>query len=66
MSKFTEWLARSGPNNALRSGKHPKPGSEIRLVEFDGKPISSARRLEIQVAVLNAIEPARRTVPPAT
>ena len=37
----------------------------FRLVEFDGTPISSARRLEIQVAVLNAMEPARRTVPPA-
>ncbi len=36
----------------------------FRLVEFDGTPISSARRLEIQVAVLNAMEPARRTVPP--
>jgi len=36
----------------------------FRLVEFDGSPISSARRLEIQVAVLNAMEPARRTVPP--
>jgi [protein-PII] uridylyltransferase len=37
----------------------------FRLVEFDGTPISSARRLEIQVAVLNAIEPARRSAPPA-
>ncbi len=37
----------------------------FRLVEFDGAPISSARRLEIQVAVLNAIEPARRTRPPS-
>lgn len=37
----------------------------FRLVEFDGSAISSARRLEIQVAVLNAMEPARRTVPPA-
>jgi UTP:GlnB (protein PII) uridylyltransferase len=37
----------------------------FRLVEFDGTPISSARRLEIQVAILNALEPARRTVPPA-
>jgi UTP:GlnB (protein PII) uridylyltransferase len=36
----------------------------FRLVEFDGTPINSARRLEIQVAVLNAIEPARRSVPP--
>lgn len=34
------------------------------VVEFDGSPIRSARRLEIQVAVLNAIEPARRTQPP--
>jgi UTP:GlnB (protein PII) uridylyltransferase len=38
----------------------------FRLVEFDGTPISSARRLEIQVAVLTAMEPARRTVPPAS
>ncbi|HEX7671794.1 MAG TPA: hypothetical protein VF395_19505 [Polyangiaceae bacterium] len=36
----------------------------FRLVEFDGTPISSARRLEIQVAVLSAIEPARRSGPP--
>ena len=36
----------------------------FRLVEFDGTPISSARRLEIQVAVLSAIEPARRSVLP--
>lgn len=36
----------------------------FRVVEFDGAPISSARRLEIQVAILNAIEPARRSVPP--
>ena len=36
----------------------------FHLVEFDGTPISSARRLEIQVAVLSAIEPARRSVPP--
>jgi [protein-PII] uridylyltransferase len=36
----------------------------FRLVEFDGTAISSGRRLEIQVAVLNAMEPARRTVPP--
>ena len=36
----------------------------FRLVEFDGSAISSGRRLEIQVAVLNAMEPARRTVPP--
>jgi UTP:GlnB (protein PII) uridylyltransferase len=36
----------------------------FRLLEFDGTPIDSARRLEIQVAVLNAIEPARRTSPP--
>jgi UTP:GlnB (protein PII) uridylyltransferase len=36
----------------------------FRLVEFDGTPISSARRLEIQVAILSAIEPARRSVPP--
>jgi [protein-PII] uridylyltransferase len=37
----------------------------FRIVELDGTPISSGRRLEIQVAVLNAIEPARRTLPPA-
>jgi UTP:GlnB (protein PII) uridylyltransferase len=36
----------------------------FRLVEFDGALISSARRLEIQVAILNAMEPARRTLPP--
>src|ERR1041385_2683865 len=36
----------------------------FRLFEFDGSPISSARRLEIQVAVLNAMEPASRSVPP--
>jgi len=36
----------------------------FRLLEFDGSPIDSARRLEIQVAVLNAIEPARRSAPP--
>jgi [protein-PII] uridylyltransferase len=36
----------------------------FRLVEFDGSPITSARRLEIQVAVLTAIEPARRSAPP--
>jgi [protein-PII] uridylyltransferase len=34
------------------------------IVEFDGAPISAGRRLEIQVAVLSAIEPARRTGPP--
>jgi [protein-PII] uridylyltransferase len=36
------------------------------VVEFDGSPITPARRLEIQVAVLNAVEPARRaqSVPP--
>lgn len=34
------------------------------IVEFDGAPISPGRRLEIQVAVLSAIEPARRTGPP--
>ncbi|HEX4334806.1 MAG TPA: hypothetical protein VH062_02765 [Polyangiaceae bacterium] len=38
----------------------------FRLVEFDGTAISSGRRLEIQVAVLNAMEPARRTHPPAS
>jgi UTP:GlnB (protein PII) uridylyltransferase len=37
----------------------------FRLVEFDGSPINSARRLDIQVAVLNAIEPARRSAPPS-
>jgi [protein-PII] uridylyltransferase len=30
------------------------------VVELDGSPIGDARRLEIQVAVLSAIEPARR------
>jgi [protein-PII] uridylyltransferase len=38
----------------------------FRLVELDGSPISAAHRLEIQVAVLNAIEPARRSVPPTS
>ncbi len=37
----------------------------FRVVEFDGTPISSARRLEIQVAILSAIEPARRSVLPS-
>jgi UTP:GlnB (protein PII) uridylyltransferase len=36
----------------------------FRLVELDGSPINSSHRLEIQVAVLNAIEPARRSSPP--
>jgi len=36
----------------------------FRLVELDGSAISAAHRLEIQVAVLSAIESARRTVPP--
>ncbi len=36
----------------------------FRLVELDGAPIDSSHRLEIQVAVLNAIEPARRSTPP--
>jgi [protein-PII] uridylyltransferase len=36
----------------------------FRVFEFDGSPIDAARRLEIQVAVLNAMEPASRTVPP--
>lgn len=31
------------------------------VVELDGSPISPARRLDIQVAVLNAVEPARRS-----
>jgi [protein-PII] uridylyltransferase len=30
------------------------------IVEFDGSPINETRRLEIQVAVLGAVEPARR------
>jgi UTP:GlnB (protein PII) uridylyltransferase len=38
----------------------------FRLMEFDGTPINSARRLEIQVAVLSAIEPARRSKPPSS
>jgi hypothetical protein len=29
----------------------------FHIVEFDNKPISSARRLEIQVAILSAIDP---------
>jgi [protein-PII] uridylyltransferase len=36
----------------------------FRLVEFSGAPIDASRRLEIQVAVLTAMEPARRSVPP--
>jgi [protein-PII] uridylyltransferase len=36
----------------------------FRIVEFNGTPIDAARRLEIQVAVLTAMEPARRSVPP--
>ncbi len=36
----------------------------FRVLEFDGSAIVSARRLEIQVAILNAIEPARRSAPP--
>lgn len=36
----------------------------FRLAELDGSPVNSARRLEIQVAILNAIEPASRSVPP--
>ena len=31
----------------------------FHIVEFDGRPISPARRLEIQVAVLSAIQPVR-------
>lgn len=30
----------------------------FHIVEFDGKPIGAARRLEIQVAVLSAVQPA--------
>jgi [protein-PII] uridylyltransferase len=30
----------------------------FQIVEFDGKPIGPARRLEIQVAVLSAVQPA--------
>jgi UTP:GlnB (protein PII) uridylyltransferase len=36
----------------------------FRVAELDGSPVNSARRLEIQVAILNAIEPARRSAPP--
>jgi len=36
----------------------------FRVFEFNGSPIDAARRLEIQVAVLNAMEPASRSVPP--
>lgn len=32
----------------------------FEIVEIDGSPINEARRLEIQVAVMGAIEPARR------
>jgi [protein-PII] uridylyltransferase len=32
----------------------------FEIVELDGSPINEARRLEIQVAVLGAVEPARR------
>lgn len=35
MSKFTEWLARTAPTSPLRTGKRPKGGDEIRLVEYD-------------------------------
>jgi [protein-PII] uridylyltransferase len=35
------------------------------VVEFDGSPISPARRLEIQVAVLTAVEPTNRPRPSA-
>lgn len=42
-----------------------KVRDRFRLFEFDGSPISSARRLEIQVAVLNAMEPASRSMPPS-
>ena len=37
---------------------------KFKVFEFDGSPIDAARRLEIQVAVLNAMEPASRTAPP--
>jgi UTP:GlnB (protein PII) uridylyltransferase len=33
----------------------------FHIVEFDSKPINPARRLEIQVAVLSAIQPVGRT-----
>jgi [protein-PII] uridylyltransferase len=36
----------------------------FRVFEFDGSPINAARRLQIQVAVLNAMEPASRSAPP--
>lgn len=36
----------------------------FRLSEFNGSPIDASRRLEIQVAVLTAMEPARRSTPP--
>lgn len=36
----------------------------FRVAELDGSNISSSRRLEIQVAILGALEPARRSVPP--
>jgi UTP:GlnB (protein PII) uridylyltransferase len=40
----------------------------FKIAENDGTPVGPTRRLEIQVAVLNAIEPAKRlssTLPPA-
>ncbi len=40
----------------------------FKIAEQDGSPVGPARRLEIQVAVLNAIEPAKRlssSAPPA-
>jgi UTP:GlnB (protein PII) uridylyltransferase len=42
-----------------------KVRDRFRVFEFDGSPINAARRLEIQVAVLNAMEPASRSVPRA-
>jgi hypothetical protein len=41
----------------------------FKIAEQDGTPVEQARRLQIQIEVLNAIEPAKRlhssTPPPA-
>lgn len=36
----------------------------FRVAELDGTAVTSARRLEIQVSILSALEPARRSAPP--
>jgi UTP:GlnB (protein PII) uridylyltransferase len=35
----------------------------FHIVEFDGSPISSARRLDIQVAVISAVDPVADSMP---